>query len=477
MWKKVLVFLVFCGFVALSAETLPHNLTPEEREYLRSNHSSYLESKYSASRTRARAPEGITYAPAEFDPAAAMIIAWEGYSTLQKQFVKFVAETDKVLVACDGTSTINSAKSTLTGYGVNMANVEFLSTPLDSVWIRDYGPWWTYTQSGNREVIDLDYNRPRPNDDKFPENFAKARNLTNHKCGLILAGGNLILDGHGVAIMTTIVFDASEGGDPDLSVAELEKYMKDYFGVKKVILLKPMNNDGTGHVDMYCKLLTEDTFIVGEYKDAQSGATGNYQILNENAAKLAGETNGLGKPFKVVRIPMPTGSSSWSYTTYSYTNSLIFNKKVLVPVYGFDDEEQALSIYREILPGYDVMGFDCNSIITANGAIHCITKLEMKDPLDLKHDAVDRTRAGEETEIRFAVDSVRGINPEGTRIYWSQQRTGPFHQVAVKNENGVFSGLIPPQAAGTVYYYLETENVEGMYETLPEQAPEQDVFT
>ncbi|MDD5090271.1 MAG: hypothetical protein PHQ23_05075 [Candidatus Wallbacteria bacterium] len=41
----------------------------------------------------------------------------------------------------------------------------------------------------------------------------------------------------------------------------------------------------------------------------------------------------------------------------------------------------------------------------------------------------------------------------------------------------MFSGLIPPQAAGTVYYYLETENVEGMYETLPEQAPEQDVFT
>ena len=126
-----------------------------------------------------------------------------------------------------------------------------------------------------------------------------------------------ILDGHGVAIMTDVVFDPSQGGDPNLTLEQLKSYMHEYFGCHKVIVLKDMNRDGTGHADMFCKLLNDETIIVGRYADASDGAPGNKEILDENAALLEQETNGLGRPFKVFRILKP--KYHWG-KTYTYPN-------------------------------------------------------------------------------------------------------------------------------------------------------------
>jgi hypothetical protein len=72
-------------------------------------------------------------------------------------------------------------------------------------------------------------------------------------------------------------------------------------------------------------------------------------------------------------MPMPPYSNG---VTYTYVNSLIVNNKVLVPIYGFSTEfandDSVLALYETIMPGLEAVGFDCNQIIPANGAIHCI---------------------------------------------------------------------------------------------------------
>jgi len=87
------------------------------------------------------------------------------------------------------------------------------------------------------------------------------------------------------------------------------------------------------------------------------------------ATQLANETNGAGQPFQVVRMLMPPYSGG---ITYTYINSFIANKKVYVPIYGFATDDSVLAQYADLLPGYEIIGFDCNQIIPANGAIHCI---------------------------------------------------------------------------------------------------------
>jgi agmatine/peptidylarginine deiminase len=219
----------------------------------------------------------------------------------------------------------------------------------------------------------LVYNRPRPLDDEYPESAAEYFGINYYGLGLIEAGGNMLLDGQGAVIVSNVIFDGSQGFDPNLTQDQLEQYFLDYFGVHKVIVTPHLINDRTGHIDMFVKLINDTTVIVGEYENQSAGFSGNYDICNQVANQLANETNGAGRPFNIIRMPMPPYNNG---ITYTYINSLIVNNKVLVPIYGFSTEfandDSVLALYETIMPGVEAVRFDCNQIILANGAIHCI---------------------------------------------------------------------------------------------------------
>ena len=348
----------------LCSQNLPRNLTVEEQSRLH---------EIGISRTITDPPDSIVYTPAEFDSVAGIIFAWEAYSTLLTELIKEVAEEDTAWVVVDNTSEENSVSNTLSNANVNMDRVVFQVIPTNSVWIRDYGPWWIIEPGNSRAIIDLIYNRPRPLDDTYPESAAEYFGINYYGLGLIEAGGNMLLDGQGAVIVSNVIFDGSQGFDPNLTQDQLEQYFLDYFGVHKVIVTPHLINDGTGHIDMFVKLINDTTIIVGEYENQSAGFSGNYDICNQVANQLANETNGAGRPFNIVRMPMPPYNNG---ITYTYINSLIVNNKVLVPIYGcsteFANDDSVLVLYETIMPGVEAIGFDCNQIIPANGAIHCI---------------------------------------------------------------------------------------------------------
>ncbi len=355
--QTLILYLIFS---VLWGQTLPHNLTDTERLQL---------DQIGMNRQVTDPPDYIQFAPAEFDSLSGIIFSWRGFPTLLTQLIKEVAEEDTAWVIVNGSTEATTVSATLTSNGVNMNNIAFESLPSNTVWIRDYGPWWIYDELGDLAVIDLVYNRPRPLDDAIPEAFAGLYNVDFFGTDLTQAGGNMLLDGKGVVIVSDIIFDGSEGFDPTLTQTELEETMLNYFGVHKVIVVSHMELDGTGHVDMFVKIINDTTIIVGEYTSASTGAGNNYAITNSVASQLAAETNGAGRPFTIERMLMPPYSGG---ITYTYINSLIVNKKIFVPVYGFSTDQQVLDQYEAIAPGYEAIGFDCNDIITSNGAIHCI---------------------------------------------------------------------------------------------------------
>ena len=348
----------------LCSQNLPRNLTGEEQGRLH---------EIGINRTITDPPDSIVYTPAEFDSVTGVIFAWEAYPTLLTDLIKEVAEDDTAWVVVDNTSEQNSVSNTLSNANVNMDRVVFQVIETNSVWIRDYGPWWIIEPENSLAIIDLVYNRPRPLDDTYPESAAGYFDINYYGLGLIEAGGNMLLDGQGSVIVSNVIFDGSQGFDPNLTQEQLEQYFLDYFGVHKVIVTPHLINDGTGHIDMFVKLINDTTVIVGEYENQSAGYPGNYDICNQVASQLANETNGAGRPFNIVRMPMPPYNNG---ITYTYINSLIVNNKVLVPIYGFSNEfasdDSILALYETIMPGVEAVGFDCNQIIPANGAIHCI---------------------------------------------------------------------------------------------------------
>ena len=348
----------------LCSQNLPRNLTGEEQSRLH---------EIGINRTITDPPDSIVYTPAEFDSVTGVIFAWEAYPTLLTDLIKEVAEDDTAWVVVDNTSEQNSVSNTLSNANVNMDRVVFQVIETNSVWVRDYGPWWIIEPENSLAIIDLVYNRPRPLDDTYPESAAGYFGINYYGLGLIEAGGNMLLDGQGSVIVSNVIFDGSQGFDPTLTQDQLEQYFLDYFGVHKVIVTPHLINDGTGHIDMFVKLINDSTVIVGEYENQSAGYPGNYDICNQVASQLANETNGAGRPFNVVRMPMPQFNNG---ITYTYINSLIVNNKVLVPIYGisteFANDDSVLALYETIMPGVEAVGFDCNQIIPANGAIHCI---------------------------------------------------------------------------------------------------------
>jgi len=359
-----MMILMFIMGSLLFSQSLPHNLSEEEKNRL---------DEIGINRTITDPPDSILYAPAEFDSVAGILFAWEAYSTLLTGLIKEVAEHDTAWVVVDNSTEQTSVYNTLSNSNVNMDHVVFEVSPTNSVWIRDYGPWWIYEPGNRRGIIDLTYNRPRPQDDSFPELFAESFGVNYYGLDLVEAGGNMLLDGKGAVIVSDVIFDASQGFDPNLTEDQLSQYFLEYYGVHKVIIAPHLLNDGTGHIDMFVKIINDTTIIVGEYENQSAGYPGNYDICNQVANQLANEINGDGRPFNIIRMPMPPYSNG---ITYTYVNSLLVNNKVLVPIYGFSDsyanDVDVLSQYEEIIPGSEAIGFDCNQIIAANGAIHCI---------------------------------------------------------------------------------------------------------
>ncbi len=353
------------------------------------------------------------YAPTEFDSVAGVIFAWESYLDLLTDLIKEVAEDDTAWVVVDNTSEMNSVAYALSNNGVNMDQVVLQQIATNSVWMRDYGPWWIYQSDGSRAVLDLIYNRPRPLDDAYPAELAGLWNIAYYGLDLVEAGGNMLLDGTGQVLVSDIIFDASQGFDPNLTVAELETYFLDYFGVEKVIITDHLQFDGTGHIDMFVKVINDTTVIVGEYESITAGAGNNYNICNAVAAQIAGETNANGRPYTVERMLMPPYSDG---VTYTYINSLIVNKKVFVPIYGFSTDADVLAQYEQLMPGYEIIGYDCNEIITANGAIHCIAMkvpalLPMQNCSSWDHGDLNSDGEVNILDILILVDIIQSASP------------------------------------------------------------------
>jgi hypothetical protein len=192
----------------------------------------------------------------------------------------------------------------------------------------------------------------------------------------------------------------------------------------------------------------------------------------------------FGTPYDIVRIEMPPDGngmypdqgSGWNTGDYrTFTNSVIINKTVLVPTYDEQYDTTALRIYRENMPGYRVVGIDCNNIIQASGAIHCITKaVGVEDPLLISHQELeDITVPVSDYEINALVKHRTGLS--NVKLYYTTDTLSGYQSVMMSLSDpasSTWTGFIPNQTAGsTVYYYIDATANSGKTQVRPMTAP------
>jgi hypothetical protein len=233
------------------------------------------------------------------------------------------------------------------------------------------------------------------------------------------------------------------------------------------------------------KILDEETLLVAEYPE---GVSDGPQIEENLQYILDNFTTKYGTPFKVIRIPSPP-STSGAYPGSqpgnntdgyyrTYTNSVFINKTVLVPFYREEYDTIAQRIYEEALPGYNIVGIDCdnsgNNIIALSGAIHCIThSVGVNDPLLISFKKIENMCPYLDFpgNIWAEIKHRSGIN-EAFFHYRYEGQTEFVSMPMTNQENDIWELLFPSfNQDQIVEYFISAVSNNGKEQVRPITAP------
>lgn len=405
-------------------------------------------------------PTGTPRFVAEFEPMQGVMIRYPlGIPT------SLVAQlSNNCHVYCIVSSSSQSqAQSTFQSAGVNMSNVTFVNAQSDSYWVRDYGPWYIF-EDRHPAIVDNIYNRPRPNDDNMSGVFANFWNIPMYGMNLEHTGGNMMEDGRGHGVSDNLVFQ--ENGNNETNV---RNKMRDYLGIDPYHVTIDPQGDYIAHVDCWGKYLAPDKILIAQLPQSNP----RYQYYEQVAEYFETTNCCWGYPYHVYRVQEPGGS-----TLAPYTNSLILNKTVYVPMGSNTTyNNQAIQVYQEAMPGYEIIGVTNNDYYISwenTDALHCRTRGVMDfnmlfvDHRDVYH-GEEEWQAQYPVTSKFIAYSGEPLKSDSLLVYYSID--GGAYQVAHMTATGEpdeYVGYITGYQGGSeIDYYVFGADESGHRYTQP----------
>ncbi len=351
-------------------------------------------------------PEGIVR-PAEFEPMDGVIISvvdhGPEYMKMWSQMLEVFSRSGFVWIIAN-----QEAQETLIDsmeQEISEDSYEFLDYPLDSIWIRDYGPEFVYAPDGTRHIIDGVIKGPYafwPRDDAIPIEIgrddwinADGSPMKVHTHLSPVTGGNIMTDGAGTCFVSNVIFGNEK--PRRWTKKMVNAFVKKYYGCEQLIVLRPLCMESTGHIDLFAKIVDPTSILLGQfdpdtYFNGKRPTKGkgrcrrpnDYKDMEYNLGILESTTNLDGEPWTVVRIPMLEPfeiNELWIYR--SYLNAQILNDQIVMPAYYqergnesredlFSVEAEAVEAYEEAAPNLEITPIQADAVVEFGGAIHCI---------------------------------------------------------------------------------------------------------
>jgi agmatine deiminase len=320
-----------------------------------------------------RGPEGPVRYPAEFEPVGAVLLAWPIYYAgkwgVHARLVEEISKESKAVVVVPDEWWQAVVSLYLGAVSPDVKLPLFMRVRLDDVWMRDFGPTTVLHGADQRPAMIAnpyaqDFVSYMKHDAEVAPEVARALGVPVFRLPLVVEGGNLETDGRGTLFMADSVLT----NNPDVDDARLRQIAARYFGCERVILLPRQPHDVVGHVDTMVRLTDASTALVPRVHAGHPG----HQALERTAQLVSATASATGEPYRVLRLPEPWDGAPAASKDWSYANSLFVNGRVLVPVYGCDQDEEALDVYRSARPDLEIVGIDYTTYPI--GGLHCQTK-------------------------------------------------------------------------------------------------------
>ncbi len=347
--------------------------------------------------THAPVPAALGYRmPAEWEPHEATWLSWPrpdgisfpgSYERVQPALAKMVdalADSEPVHInVCDATHE-GLVRKVFSKHRARSTHVTFHHIPINEPWCRDHGPIFvTRQQHPQLAVLDWDYNAwgwkypPFDDDDDVPTRVADELGLPIYNPGMVLEGGSIEVNGSG-ALLTTKSCLLNPNRNPDLTKADIERRLRDYLGVKKILWLGDgiEGDDTDGHIDDLTRFIDSYTVITVVEEDEDDP---NFAPLRDNRALLDAMTNEEGTELMVLELPMPRKIvRDGQRLPASYANFYIANKVVLLPTFCDAHDKWAVAVLKKAFPDRKIVPIDCRELILGLGAFHCLTQQQPK---------------------------------------------------------------------------------------------------
>lgn len=328
--------------------------------------------------------------PAEWEPHAATWVAWPHnrnswpgkFEPVPPQFaalVRLVAQYEPVHVLAGGEAVMAEAER----YVGDVPNVTLHNIRTNDAWCRDHGPTFLIGSPEDQPaLVDWEYNAwggkypPFDADNAVPQQIAELQNRRRFSPGIVLEGGAIEGNGCGT-LLTTERCLLNPNRNPQLSRADLEQYLSDYLGVRKVLWLSGgelAGDDTDGHIDQLARFVSPSTVVAASEQDADEE---NYEPLQRNMSELRQMTDQDGRPLNVIPLPMPKPKFfSDQRLPASYLNFYIANGLVVVPQFDDPADAEAVELLAGLFPGRHVQGLPALDLVWGLGAFHCLTQQE-----------------------------------------------------------------------------------------------------
>ena len=332
--------------------------------------------------------------PAEWEPQAAILIAWPNAETdwaerlagVEETYIALVAAITRfqrviICVADDDVETY--AEMRLRSNRIDMDRVRFVTVPYDDTWLRDSGPITLRDNAGFR-LLDFRFTGwggkyGASDDDRLVERLTEQDVFATQDRQTIdfaLEGGAIETDGQG-SLLTT--WQCLHERHPDASREELADKLAGWLQQDRVLWLDhgALEGDDTdAHIDTLARFAARDAIV---FQACDDQADSHYADLKAMADEIAALHTRDGKPYRLFPLPWAKpvidvgADGNPRRLAASYANFLIVNGAVLMPAYNDEADAAAAAVLAEAFPDREIVQVPCRPLIWQNGSLHCIT--------------------------------------------------------------------------------------------------------
>ncbi|EAR01932.1 agmatine deiminase family protein [Maribacter sp. HTCC2170] len=453
---------------------------------------------------------------AEWEPAKGVMFACP--PIIPKELIIELAKDTHIYPIVDGEKEKAIAMEWFSKWEIDSTRITFIDLKMDSdiPYVRDWGPAAVFLKDGGYKLVDADFVNSDPFTDRacndsLELHISKKTGMNYHsknadssivplanqlgsevfKVPFTSTGGNVLTDGIGTAFSTCILL--TENRFNGVSDEQFYSLNDSLLGYNNYHVTSNFESDGIQHIDCFLKIIDEQTLLVAQPPLDHELHDVYENIVDNELSKLK---NPYGHAYTIKRIRL--GRVIEEYLT-AYTNSLILNKNVYVPLYGVGSDSLAIETWKSVMPGYTIKGlrfaideqpylasslfesFKEDGVNTGWGpddALHCRTRAVWdSEAVFISVNQVVTELALTDEAIVYATIrdySDQGIEDQGIKIHWRIKGNQLWNTDTMFSNNSKhhWYSMIPAQEKNTaIEYYVEITSKDGKSITRPMTAP------